>query len=143
MTLAGVSNIAFALPATGMQIVIEGPRPGRAVALSDLLRQTFTVVRDHDSNNIQSREILIIHVSKALASHLLLENLATNGVTNAHNAANTVDPSAFLPQRNLTLVEEQQTKDQNSRSKLGMDVQDLRKTKISTRISCIGAITNM
>ena len=58
------------------------------------------------------------HVSKAMASHLLLGNLATNGVTNAHNEANTVDPSEFLPQRNLTLVEEQQTKDRNSRSKL-------------------------
>jgi hypothetical protein len=66
-----------------------------------------------------------------------------NGVTNAHNEANAVDPSAFLPQRNLTLVKEQQTKDQNSRSDLGMDVQDSHKTKISTGIACIGAITNM
>ena len=110
---------------------MDGPQSGREVALSDLLRQTFTVVRDHNSNNIRSREMLMTHVSKALASHQLLGNLATNRVTNAHNKANAVDPSAFLPQRNLTLVEEQQTKDQNSRSKLGMDVQDLHKTKIS------------
>ena len=78
-----------------------------------------------------------------MASHLLLGNLATNGVTNAHNEANALDPSVFLPQRNLTLVEEQQTKDRNSRRELGMDVQDLHKTKISTRITHIGAITNM
>ena len=83
------------------------------------------------------------HVSKAMASHLLLGNLATNGVTNAHNEANAVDPSAFLPQRNMTLVEEQQTKDRNSRSELGMDVQDSHKTKMSTSITRIGAITNM
>ncbi len=145
MTLAGISNIAFALPATEMQIVMDGPRSGRSVALSDLLRQTFTVVHDHNSNNIRSREMSLTHVSKALASHLLLGNLATNRVTNTHNEANAdaVDPSVFLPQRNLTLVKEQQTKDQNSHSELGMDVQDSHKTKISTRIACIGAITNM
>ena len=101
------------------------------------------MVRDHNSNNIRSREMSMTHVSKALASHLLLGNLATNGVKNAHNEANAVDPSAFLSQRNLTLVKEQQTKDQKSCSKLGMDVQDSHKTKISTGIACIGAITNM
>ena len=54
-----------------------------------------------------------------------------------------MDPSAFLPQQNLTLVEEQQTKDRNSCSELGMDMQDLHKTKISTGIARIRAITNM
>ena len=94
MTSASVTNIAFAVPAQGMQSVMDGPRSGRAVALSDLLRQTFTVVRDLDLHDIRSREISMTHVLKAMASHLLLGNLATNGVTNAHNKANAVDPSA-------------------------------------------------
>ena len=68
------------------------------------------------------------HVSKAMASHLLLGNLATSGVTNAHNKANAVDPSAFLPQRKLSLVEEQRPKDLHCCNKLGMDVQDSHKT---------------
>ena len=75
-----------------MEIVMDGPRSGRAVALSDLLRQTFIVIRDLDSHDIRSREMSMTHVSKAMASHLLLGNLATNGVTNAHNEANAVDP---------------------------------------------------
>jgi hypothetical protein len=37
---------------------------------------------------------------------------------------------------------EQQTKDLNSRSELGMDVQDSHKTKMSTGIARIGAVTN-
>jgi hypothetical protein len=78
-----------------------------------------------------------------MASHLLLGNLSTNGITNAHNEANAVDPSAFLPQRNVSLIMEQQTKDLNSRSELGMDVQDSHKTKMSTGIARIGAVTNM
>jgi hypothetical protein len=143
MSLSRADNITFALPATGIQIVMDGPRSGRAVALSDLLRQTFIVVQDLDSHDIRSREMSMTHVSKAMASHLLLGNLATSGVTNTHNEAIAVDPSAFLPQRNLTLVEEQWSKDLNSRNELGMDVQDLHETKISTGIARIGAITNM
>ncbi len=67
------------------------------MALSDLFRMTFTVVRNQDLHEIRSREMSMNHVSKAMASHLLLGNLATNGVTNAHNEANAMDPSAFLP----------------------------------------------
>jgi len=137
---ASVINITFALPAPGMTIVMDSPRSVRAVALSDLLRQTFILIRDLDSNDIWSRELSMTHVSKAMASHL---NLATSGVTNAHNEANAVDPSAFLPQGDLTLVEEQRSKDLHCRNELGMDVQDLHKTKISTGIARIGSITNM
>ena len=113
------------------------------MALSDLLRQTFIVTRDLDPNDIRSRELSMTHVSKAMASHLLLGNLATNRVTNFHNKANAVDASAFLPQRNLLLVEEQRSKDLNSRNELGMDVLDSHKTKTSTGIAHIGSITNM
>ena len=56
------------------------------------------------------------HVSKAMALHLLLGNLAMSRVTNVHNKANAVDLSAFLPQRNLLLVKEHQSKDLNCRS---------------------------
>jgi hypothetical protein len=140
---ASVTDVAFAAPAPGMQSVLDSPRSGRAVALSDLFRMTFILVRDHDAHDIRSREMSMTHVSKAMASHLLLGNLTTNGITHAHNEANAVDPSAFLPQRNLSLVIDQQTKDLNARSKLGMDVQDSHKTKVSTGIARIGAVTNM
>ena len=62
MTLATVSNITLALPAPGMQAVMDGPRSGKAVALSNLLRMTFTVVRDLDLHDIRSREMTMTHV---------------------------------------------------------------------------------
>jgi hypothetical protein len=138
-----VTNVAFAAPAPGMQLVLDSPRSGRAVALSDLFRMTFSLIRDHDGHDVRCREMSLTHISKAMASHLLLGNLTTNGITYAHNEANAVDPSAFLPQRNLSLVIEQQRKDNNARSELGMDVQDSHKTKVSTGIARIGAITDM
>ena len=88
------------------------------------------MTRDHNPYDIRSRELSMVHVSKAMALHLLLGNLALNGVTNVHNEENSVNPSAFLPQRNLSLVKEQRSKDLNSRNKLGMDVLDSHKTKV-------------
>jgi hypothetical protein len=66
ITSASITNVAFAAPAPGMKSVMDGPRAGRAVALSDLLRQTFTVVRNHDSHDIRSQEMSMTHISKAM-----------------------------------------------------------------------------
>ena len=104
MNSASIAKVTFALPATGMQVVMDNPRSGRAIALSDLLKQTFIMTRDHNPNNIRSRELSMVHLLKAMASHLLLGSFATNGVTNAHNEANSINPLAFLPQRSLGLI---------------------------------------
>ena len=76
---ANITNVTFNQPAAGMQVVMDNPRLGRAVVLSDLLRQTFIVTRDHDPDEIRSWELSMVHVSKTMASYLLLGNLATNG----------------------------------------------------------------
>ena len=85
MRSATVTNVTFSQPAAGMQVVMDNPCSGRAVALSDLLRQTFIVTRDHNPNDIRSRELSMVHISKAMALHLILGNLATNGVTSVNN----------------------------------------------------------
>jgi len=54
-----------------------------------------------------------------------------------------VDPSAFLPQRNLSLVEEQRSKDQNSPPKWGWTFLICTEKKTATGITRIESITNM
>ena len=76
---ASFSNISISQPAMGMQVVMANPLLRRAVALSELLRQTFIVTRDHNPNKVRSREFSMVHVSKTMASNLLLGNFATNG----------------------------------------------------------------
>ena len=137
MRSAIISIVTLAQPSAGMQVVMDNPGLERAVTLSDLLKQTFIVTRDHDTNIIRLRELSMIHVLKAMALHLLLGNFVTNGVTNAYNEANSIDPSAFLPQRNLSLVKEVRSRDLNSRNELGMDVIDVHKTKMSMGITLI------
>ena len=138
-----LTNIAFAAPAPGMQIVMDNPRSGRPVALSDLLRQTFAVTKDLDPNDIRSRELSMVHVSKSLASHMLLGNFATRGITSSNNEANSVDPSAFLPQRNLAMIEAVRSADSKHRAETGMDVIDSHKSKVSTAITRIGEMKSM
>jgi len=53
-----------------MQVVLENLRLGQAVALSNILRQTFIVTRDHNPNNIRSREIQMVHESKLVSPTL-------------------------------------------------------------------------
>ena len=101
------------------------------------------MTRNLDPNNIRTQELYLTHVSKAMALHLLLGNLAQNGVTNAHNETNVVDAAAFLPQRKLLLVNEQQSKDLNYCNELGMDVLDSHKTKTSMGIARISSMANM
>jgi hypothetical protein len=101
------------------------------------------VTRDHGPNNIRSRELSMVHVSKAMASHLLLRNFTPNKVTNAHNKANSVDPSAFLPQRNLCLIKLERQKDLKLCNELEMDIIDVHKIKSSTSITRIVLVTSM
>jgi len=138
-----VDDISQAMPSTGMQVVMTNPRAARAQALSDLLRQTIHVTKNHDTLNIRSRLISISHVSKALAGHMLQGNFALEGATSLANEANSVDPSAFLPQRNQCLINQEKNKDLTSKTESSHDVLDSHKTKTSTAISRIGTMADM
>jgi hypothetical protein len=46
-------------------------------------------------------------MSKILASHMLQGNFVTGKVTSLELEANSVEPSAFLPQRNKVLVKQE------------------------------------
>ena len=122
---------------------MDCPRSGCPVAFSNLLRQTFAVTRDLDSNNIPLRELSMVHALKSLALHMLLGNLASRGITTTNNEANLVNPSAFLPQRNLALVESVHHRDNMARAETGMDVINSHKTKVNTAITRIGKMKSM
>jgi hypothetical protein len=138
-----VDDISQAMPSAGMQVVMTNPRAARAQAFSDLLRQTINVTKNHDTLNIRSRFISISHVSKALAGHMLQGNFALEGATSLANEANSVDPSAFLPQRNQCLITQEKNKDLTSKTESSHDVLDSHKTKTSTAISRIGTMVDM
>jgi hypothetical protein len=82
-------------------------------------------------------------MSKILASHMLQGNFATKKVTSLKLEANSVEPSAFLPQRNKVLVKQELLSKVKANSKNVIDFADSHKTKGKTAIACIGAMQSM
>ena len=65
---------------------------------------TLELAKQQDFTSIQSTQILIRVMSKILASHMIQGNFANEKVTSLKLEANSVEPSAFLPQSNKVLV---------------------------------------
>jgi hypothetical protein len=82
-------------------------------------------------------------MSKILASHMLQGNFATEKVTSLKIEANSVGPSAFLPQRNKVLVKQELLSKVKATSKNVMDFANSHKTKGKTVIACIGTMHSM
>jgi hypothetical protein len=99
-----VSNIIPAVPSKGMQVVLNQPCTAQASQFADLMRMTLELAKHQDFTSIRSVQISIQVMSKILVSHMLQGNFATKKVTSLKIKANSVEPPAFLPQRNKVLV---------------------------------------
>jgi hypothetical protein len=82
-------------------------------------------------------------MSKINASRMLQGNFATEKVTNLELKANSVEPSAFLPQRNKVLVKRELSSEVKATSENVMDFADSHKTKGKTAITHIGTMQSM
>ncbi len=82
-------------------------------------------------------------MSKILASHMLQGNFATKKVTSLKLEANSVEPSAFLPQRNKVLVKRELLSEIKATSKNVMDFSNSHKTKGKTADARIGSMQAM
>jgi hypothetical protein len=134
-----VSNIIPAVPLKGMQVVLNQPRAACVSQFADLVRMTLELAKQQDFTSIRSTRVM----SKILASHMLQENFATEKVTSLELEANSVEPSAFLPQRNKVPVEQELSSEVKATTENIMDFADSHKTKGRTAIACIGTMQSM
>jgi hypothetical protein len=74
---------------------------------------------------------------------MLQGNFATKKVTSLELEANSVELSAFLPQRDKVLVKQELSSEVKATSKNIMDFADSHKTKGKTAIACIGTMQSM
>ncbi len=82
-------------------------------------------------------------VGKTLAAHMLSGKFASNRVTSLNNEANSIDPSAFLPQRNAYMVVQQLLRDMITNTKKSMDVLGMHKSKAKSSIARISTMTSI
>ncbi len=99
-----IGNVTYATPSQGMAIVMANPRSARAQHFTDILRSSLAIAKRTDPNNIRSRELSMTHTSKLMASHFLMGNLSLDSVTSLYNKAHSIDPTAFLPQRDQAAI---------------------------------------
>jgi hypothetical protein len=104
---------------------------------------TLEFAKHQDFTSIRSTQILIWVMSKIPESHMLQENFATEKVTRFKIKANSVEPSAFLPQRNKVLVKRELSSKVKPTSENVMDFADSHKTKGKTAIAHIGTMHSM
>ncbi len=138
-----VSNITPAIPLKGMQVVLNQPCTACASQFADLVQMTLELAKHQDFTSIQSTQISIRVMSKILTSHMLQGNFATKKVTCLELEANSVEPSAFLPQKNKVLVKQELLSEVKATSENVMDFADSHKTKEKTAIACICTMQSM
>jgi hypothetical protein len=100
------SNISFATPSNGIEVVLSRPCTAWSTSLANLIHQTLLMTKEQNHLSIHSWYLSIQMVGKILAVHMLSGNFATNRVTSLNNKANLIKPPAFLPQRNACMVEQ-------------------------------------
>jgi hypothetical protein len=138
-----VLNITPSVPSKGMQVVLNQPCTACASQFADLVQMTLELAKHQDFTSIQSTQISIWVMSKILASHMLQGNFATKKITSLELEANSVEPFAFLPQRNKVLVKQELLSEVKASSENVMDFADSHKTKGKTTIACIGTMQSM
>ncbi len=86
-------------------MVLNQPPEDQASQFADLVQMTLELAKHQDFASIRSTQNSIQVMSKIHASHMLQGNFATKKVTSLKIEANSVEPSAFFPQRNKVLVQ--------------------------------------
>ena len=138
-----VSSISVAVPSKGMQIIMNQNRASRASSFADLMRMTINEAKAQDWTSIRSSQILIKLLSKALASHMLQGNFATEKVTSLKHETEKVKPTAFLLQKNKSLVDRESTTKHWATNENIMDIIDSQKSTCKTAIARIGTMVDI
>jgi hypothetical protein len=126
-----ISNMTFATPSNGMEVVLSHPRASRPTSLAGLIHQTLLMTKkqDHLSLSIRLKYLSIQMVGKTLVAHMPSGNFATDRFTTLNNKANSINPLAFLPQRNACTVEQMHMRDMIADMENSMGVLDAHKSK--------------
>ena len=78
-----------------------------------------------------------------MESHFLLGNLSLDNVTSLFNKTNSIDPTAFLSQRDQAAISLERACNLHSRFEDDLDVLESHWKKTATTISCIGTLVSV
>ena len=64
-------------------------------------------------------------------------------MTSLYNEAHSIDPTAFLPQRDHAAIASERAQDLSTRIEDNLDVLETHRKKTATTISCIGTLVSV
>ena len=138
-----ITNVTYAMPSQGMAIVMSNPCSARPQQFADLLRSSLATAKKNNPNDIRSRELSMTHTSKSMAGHLIIGNLVLDSVTSLYNEAQSIDPTAFLPQRDQAKIASERATNLSIRIEDNFDVLESHRKKTATTITRIGSLTSV
>ena len=139
-----ITNIAQANPSKGMECVLAVSRSARAQAYADLLNKACITTASLDPCNIRSFMMSFKIIQKTFASNLIAGNFAREPISSSFwNEANSIDPSLYMPQRNMSKIESIKNSELTHSSELMMDVPDAQKTRQKTAMARIGVLNSV
>jgi hypothetical protein len=139
-----VTKINPASPSRVMQVVLNQPRAAQASQFADLVWMTLDLAKEQDYTNIQHPLIASVyssHVKSTCISHASRKPMEK--VTSLELKANSIKPSAYLPQKNVCLVEREKNNKVKAMLENVINFSDSHKIKGKTAISQIGTMISM
>ncbi len=124
--------MAFATPSNGMEVVLSHPQVSHPTSLAGMIHQTLLMTKEQDHLSIRLKYLTIQIVGKTLTAHMLSGNFTTDRVTTLKNEANSIELSAFLPQRTACMVEQICMRDMIANTENSMVVLGAHKSKVET-----------
>ena len=138
-----ITDIVQATPSKGMQIVMGNERSGQAAAFSDVIRMGLGVTKTLQVEDIRCREMTLKNISKTTSGHLILGNLSIASITGVQLEPNSINITAFYPQRNQNAIDADLRQDLATRMEEGMDIDQTNRSKAGTSMKVIGQVTDV
>ncbi len=138
-----ITNITLVTPSKGMQVVQINLAQCKMNNLQILWGRPWTWPNNKTTSISASFKYQFGSCWRSLCLICFKDFFATEKVTSLKNEAQSIEPSAFLPQKNACLVKHERSTEMNATLENVMDFTNSHKTKGKATISCIGRITSM
>jgi hypothetical protein len=127
-----VTGIAYPVWPKTVEDILAMARSARAGQLSSLLIRAHCTAKAKDQTSIFSTLSTIIAIPKVVAGNMIVGNIRTEPLDSVHGEASSLDPTAYLPQRDKAKVLLVLMAEQKRQNESNMDVPEARITAPKT-----------
>jgi hypothetical protein len=139
-SLGKVTEIAYPVWPKTVEDILAMARSARAGQLSSLLVRAHRTAKAKDQTSIFSTLSTIIAIPKVVAGNMIVGNIRSEPLDSVHGEASSLDPTAYLPQRDRAKVLLVLMAEQKRQNESNMDVPEAHITLPKTVSEKIGEI---